>query len=230
MTASYGALFLLVPLLSAQVQPAVRACAESHRHFAPSNPAMGADGRFRPGQQIVQSQLALDTDSVIRVTEFPRSEEPLNSYNSTVTVQRGEQTHDYEVGRLIKYGFGLRLVEIASLCAVSPSQPGIVILAFEAGFDGSTAGFVVVRHSADATDVQASPMTNQGRIGVRRENPSSFELWSASGSIGIDCTACKKRYVIQNCRLGEEQMECKRQAETIVDSPGRFIGNRIDLR
>jgi hypothetical protein len=124
----------------------------------------------------------------------------------------------------------LRLVEIASMCG--SSEQGTVFLAFEARSSGAAEGFVIIRYSPEAVDVQALPMANQGRIVVTKSRPNEVELWSVSGSAGgIDCDACKKRYSVRDCNVGKDSVECKqRPAAGEVLSPDKFMRARIDLR
>ena len=106
-------------------------CVESHRVIAPKNPRMGADGSILAGQVIAQAKLTLDGSTTAKIVEYPRSGNDLDSYNSTVIIQRGQEQKKYPLERLIKGGSLLRLVEVASLCG--SSNQGTVFLAFEAG-------------------------------------------------------------------------------------------------
>jgi hypothetical protein len=232
--------WLIASLLVAAMQPLLFAqspepshtlgCVESHRVIAPKNPRMGADGNILAGQVIVQAKLALDGSTTARIVEYPRSGADLDSYNSTVIIQRGQEQKKYPLERLIKGGSLLRLVEVASLCG--SSDQGTVFLAFEAGSTGAAEGFAVIRYSPEAVDVLAFPMANQGRIVVTKAAPNEVELWSASGSAGgIDCDACKKRYSVRDCNVGQDSVECKqRPAAGEVLSPDKFMRARIDLR
>ena len=92
---------------------------------------MGPDGSIVAGQVIVQAKLALDENTTAKIVESPRSGNDLDSYNSTVIVQRGQQQKKYPLEGLIKGGSLLRLVEVASLCG--SSNQGTVFLAFEIG-------------------------------------------------------------------------------------------------
>jgi hypothetical protein len=232
---------LLLAFLSAAVtQPVLLAqspepsrplgCMENHRVVAPKNPRMGADGSIVAGQVIVQAKLALDENTAAKIVESPRSGNDLDSYNSTVIVQHGQQQKKYPLEGLIKGGSLLRLVEIASVCG--SSGQGTVFLAFEAGTSGAAEGFVVIRYSPEAVDVQALPMANQGRIVVTKATPNEVELWSASGSAGgIDCDACKKHYSVRDCNVRKDSIECQqRPGAGEVLSPDKFMRARIDLR
>jgi len=232
--------WLLASLSAAAMQPLLLAqspesshtlgCAESHRVIAPRNPRMGADGNILAGQAIVQAKLTLDGSTTVRIVEYPRSGTDLDSFNSTVIIQRGQEQKKYPLGELIKDGSVLRLVEVASLCA--SSDQGTVFLAFEAGSTGAAEGFAVIRYSPGAVDVQAFPMVNQGRIAVSKVGPEKVELWSATGSASqIDCDACKKHYTVQDCTVGQQSVECKqRPGPGEVLFPDKFMRARIEVR
>lgn len=232
--------WLLAYLSAAAMQPLLLAqspepsqplgCVESHRVIAPKNPRMGADGNILAGQVIVQARLTLDGSTTAKIVEYPRSGNDLDSYNSMVIIQRGQEQKKYPLERLIKGGSLLRLVEVASLCG--SSNQGTVFLAFEAGSSGAAEGFAVVRYSPESVDVQALPMANQGRIVVRKATPNEVELWSASRSAGgIDCDACKKHYSVRDCNVEKDSVECKQRPEAgEVLSPDKFMRARINLR
>lgn len=209
--------------------PAPR-CENSHRTLAPKNPHMAANGSILAGQVIVQAKLILDENTTVQVVEHPRSGKDLDSYNSTIVIQRGREQEKYPLKELIKGGEFLRLVETVRLCS-APDQ-GSIVLAFEAGSTGAAEGFAVVRYSSQVIDVQALPMADQGRIVVSKAEPNKVELWSATGSAGvIDCDACKKHYAVQDCEVGEHPVTCKRRPGTgEVRSPDKFIGARIEVR
>ena len=220
------------PLLFAQSAEPSQAlgCEESHRVIAPRSPHMKLDGSILAGQAIVQAKLTLDGSTTVRIVEYPRSENDLVSYNSTVIVQRGQDQKRYPIDRLIKGGSVLRLIEVASLCG--SSNQGTVFLAFEAGSTGAAEGFAVIQYSPEAVDVQAFPMADQGRIVVKRAMPNEVELWSASGGEGgIECDACKKRYSVRDCNVGQQSVECKqRPGAGEVLSPDKFMRARIEVR
>lgn len=232
--------WLLIALSVAGMQPLLLAqspepsqplgCTESHRVIAPKNPHMGTDGNILAGQVIIQAKFMLDGSTTAKIVEYPRSGNDLDSYNSTVIIQRGHEQKKYSLERLIKGGSHLRLVEIASLCG--SSNQGTVFLAFEAGSSGATEGFAVIRYSPERVDIQALPIANQGRIVVTRATPNEVELWSAFGSAGgIDCDACKKHYSVRDCTVGKDSIECKQRSEAgEVLSPDKFMRARIDLR
>ncbi|MGA3052843.1 MAG: hypothetical protein ABSD63_01430 [Candidatus Korobacteraceae bacterium] len=205
-------------------------CEESHRVIAPRNPRMGTDGNILAGQAIVQARLVLDGNTNVKVVEYPRSLKNFDSYNSTVIIQRGQERKEYPIGRLIKFGSNLRVVEIASLC--TSSNQGTVFLAFETPSVAATEGFAVIRFSPGAVDVQAFPMANQGRIVISKAEPDKVELWSATGSASqMDCDACKKHYAVQDCNVGPQSVECKqRSGPGEVLFPDRFMGARIEVR
>lgn len=99
---------------------------------------------------------------------------------------------------------------------------GSVFLAFEAGSTGAAAGFAVVRYSAQAVDVQGLPMADQSSIVVKAA-PDQVELWSATGGEGIECDACKKRYAVQECELGQPSVTCSKRQGTVGSfSPDKF--------
>jgi hypothetical protein len=220
------------PLLFAQSsEPShTLGCTESHRVIAPRKPRMGADGNILAGQAITQTKMTLDGSTTVRIVEYPRSGIDLDSYNSTIIIQRGQEQQKYALDRLIKDGSVLRLVEVASLCG--SSDQGTVFLAFEAGSTGATEGFAVIRYSLGAVDVQAFPMANKGRIVVSKVKPEMVELWSATGSASqIDCDACKKHYAVQDCTVEQQSVECKQRpglGEALF--PNKFMRARIVVR
>ena len=220
------------PLLLAQSpepSPAI-GCEETHRVIAPRNPRMGPHGNILSGQAIVQARLVLDGNTNVKVVEYPRSLKDFDSYNSTVIIQRGKERKEYPIGRLIKFGSNLRVVEIASLC--TSSDQGTVFLAFETPSVGAAEGFAVIRFSPGAVDVQTFPMANQGRIVVSKAEPDKVELWSATGSASqMDCDACKKHYAVEDCNVASQSVECKqRSGAGEVLSPDKFMGARIEVR
>ncbi len=222
------------PLLSAQSREPSHApgCEESHRVITPRNPRVGTDGNILAGQAIVQMRLALDENTRVRVVEYPRSSKVLDSYNSTIVIQRGQERTEYSVGRLIKHGSNLRLVEVASLCTSSFDQ-GKIFLAFGTPNVGAAEGFAVILYSPEAVDFQAFPVASQGRIVVNKAEPDKVELWSATGPARPleDCDACKKHYVVLDCRVGKQSVECKRRpgAGKVV-APDAFERARIEVR
>jgi hypothetical protein len=205
-------------------------CAESYRLVTPRNPRLGADGNILAGQATVQAKLTLDGGTTVRIVEYPRSGTDLDSYNSTIIVQRGQEQTKYSIARLIKFGSALRLVEIASFCAL-PSRETI-FLAFETPSTGMAEGFAVIRYSPGLVDVRAFPMANQGRIVVSKADPEKVELWSATGSASrFDCDGCKKHYAVQDCSVGQQSVECKeRPGPGEVLFPDKFMGARIAVR
>jgi hypothetical protein len=219
-------------LLSAQsAEPShTLGCTESHRLVTPRNPRLGADGNILAGRAIVQAKLILDGSTTVRIVEYPRSGTDLDSYNSTVIIQRGQEQMKYPLARLVKGGSVLRLVEVASLC--SSSDQGTVFLAFEAGSTGAAEGFALIRYSPESVDVQAFPMAYEGRIVVSKADPEKVGLWSATGSASqIDCDACKKHYAVQDCNVGQQTVECKqRPGPGEVLFPDKFMSARIEIR
>lgn len=167
---------------------------------------------------------------MVRVEERPRTGKDVDSYNSTIIVQRRLERKEYALWRLIKLGSGLRLVETASFCA-SPDKK-TVVLAFETPSVGATEGFAVIRYSSEGVDVQVLPMAEQGRIVVNKADLSRVELWSAKGSASkIDCDACKKHYAVQDCEIGGASVTCSPLTDMDeIRSPSKFIGARIEVR
>ncbi len=207
----------------------VPGCTVEHRTVAFKDPRVGKDGKILPGQVLVRGRLTLDSHTTARIVEYPRYGGDLDSYNSTVIVRRGQQQTKYSIGQLIKYGSGLRLVEIASLC--DSSDQGTVILAFEAGSTGSAEGFAVIRHSLDTVDVRTFPLVTQGRIVIKPTVPDEVELWSTTQRDASLCEACKKHYVIQDCHVGQQSVECKqRPGPGEILSPDKFMRARIEVR
>jgi hypothetical protein len=230
--------WLLVSLSAAAVQPLLLAqspapshtlgCEESHRILTPRNPRLAADGRILAGQAIVQARLTLDESTTVRIVEYPRAGgKGLDSYNSTIIIQRGQEQKRYQMGRLMKDGSLLRLVEVTCVC--TSSDQGSFFLAFETG---SSEGFAVIRYSPETVDVLAFPWAEQGRIVVNRATPNQVELWSATGSAGrFDCGACEKYYSLQDCQVGQQNVECKlRPGPRKILLPGKFEGARIEIR
>jgi len=219
-----------VSLAQAPASPALSGCENNHKVLVPKNPRMGANANILPGQVIVQLRLTLDENTRVKVVEYPRSSKDVDSYNSTIIIQRGQEQKEYALGRLIQPGSGLRLVEIASFCT-SPDS-GTVFLAFETPSIGATEGFAVIQYSAATVDVKVLPMADQGRIVVSKAEPDKVELWSATGSASvIDCDACNKHYAVQDCKIGEHGVMCKRHPGAgEVRSPSKVIGARIEVR
>ena len=205
-------------------------CENSHKVLVPKGPRLGTDGNIVSGQTIVRLKLNLDEETAVRIEERPRSGKDLDSYNSTIIVQRGQERKEFALGRLIKLGSGLRLVETASFCT-SPDRKTIV-LAFETPSVGATEGFAVIRYSSDGVEVQMLPMVEQGRIVVHKADLSKLELWSAKGGASkIDCNACKNHYVVQDCEIGDRSVTCSPRAGVDeILSPSKFIGARIEVR
>jgi hypothetical protein len=205
-------------------------CGNDHKVIAPRNPRTGTDGDILPGQRIVQLKFPLGENATLSVVEYPRSSKEAKSYNSTIIVRRGHERKEYALTRLIKYGSGLRLVELASFCSAPDS--GTVFLAFETPSIGAAEGFVVIRYSSDRIKVQALPIVDQGRIVVTKAEPNKVELWSATGrASAIDCDACNKYYVIQSCEVGKSAVTCNRQpGPAKIRSPSKFIDARIEVR
>ncbi len=233
-TGLFAALSLVVAeglLAQSPTSSPVPTCENSHKTLAPKGPRMGGDGAIVPGQTVVQWKLALGGETVVRVVEHPRTEKDMDSYNSTIIVQRGNERSEYALRKLIKLGSALRLVETASFCP-SPDKK-TVFLAFETPSVGASEGFAVIRYSPDGVDVQVLPtMADQGRIVVSRADLSRVELWSAKGSASeIDCDACKKHYAVQDCEIGEHAVRCSpRVGADEIRSPSKFIGARIEVR
>ena len=205
-------------------------CEETHRTLALRNPRLGVTDRILPGQAIVQAKLTLDADTTVRVIEYPKAGRPLDSYNATIIVRRGQDEKRYPMGKLMKDGALFRPVELASLCR--SSNQGVVFIAFETPSTGMAEGFAVIQYSPESVGVQTLPPASQGRIVVHRTVPEEIELWSATGNADIfDCNACKKFYSIQDCLVGQRAVLCKqRSAPGVTGYPGKFIGARIQVR
>lgn len=206
-------------------------CEETHRTIAGKNPRSTANGIIVPGQAIAQFRLALGQNTILRVVEYPTTGEDIDLWNSTIILQRGQEKTKFPLGRLIRYGDGLRLVEVASLCG--DAGQNTIVLAFESFATGADEGFVIIRYSPESAEVKGFPPARQGRIVIDRSNPNRAELWSASGSPkgAIECDACKKFYQIQDCRVGEKSMDCMRRPGTVGPfSPEKFMRARIKVR
>lgn len=217
-------------LAQSPVSSPVAGCENRHKVFAPKGPRMGADGNIEAGQTIVQWKLSLGEETLVRVVEHPRTDKDVDSYNSTIIVQRGQERKEYALGRLINLGYSLRLVETASFCS-SPDNKTF-FLAFETPSIGAYEGFAIIRYSPGGIDVQVLPGVDEGRIVVNMSDLSKVELWSAKGSASkIDCDACKKHYAVQDCEIGGTSVTCSPRTGTDeIRSPGKFIGARIEVR
>jgi hypothetical protein len=222
----------LLSSLFAFAQTSIRSagsdCSIRHKLFTPRNPSMTTDGVFIAGQAIVQARIKLDANTSVRIVEYPRSSQTgLEAYNS----ERGRQQTRYPLSKLIQYGGGFRVVEIASLCT-SPNV-GVVFFAFETPSTGAEEGIVAMRYSPDFLAVQGFPVANQGRIVVSKDAPYPTELWSATGEPkgAINCNACPKYYRIQDCQMGPEKVECRTRAREIGPFfPDNFMEARIKIR
>lgn len=212
--------------------PGAGPCKVVHRVIVPKNPARSSDGDILPGQSITQARITVGENATVRVVEHPRSGRDLDSFNSTITIQKGQTVQQYLLKNLIKGGEFFRLVETAKLCS-SPST-GTVFLAFEAGSTGVSEAFAAVRYSSLSVAVKALPVANEGRIVIF--SPTRLELWTAGegeGLGGIESDAGKKRYAVETCELGQEQQErvqCSSQTRTGgVVSPDEFMRARIKI-
>ncbi len=227
-------IFLLSPLFdSAQtsIPATISDCGIHHELFTPTNPRTTAGGDFIPGQAIVQARMKLDANTSIRIVEYPRpSRSALDAYNSVIIVQRGQQKTKYPLRKLIRYGSGFRVVEIASLCA--STDAGVVYFAFETPSTGAEVSFVEMRYSPDSLTVQGFPVANQGRIIVSKDAQYPAELWSANGEPkgATRCDACPTYYRIQDCQMGPEKLECRtRTREVGPFLPDKFMRARIKI-
>ena len=221
------------PYLLAQPPAAVPAsgCEETHRKIAGKNPRRTTNGIIVPGQAIAQLRLALGQNTILRVVEYPATGKDIDLWNSTIILQRGQEQTKYPLGKLIRYGNALRLVEAVSLCG--DAGQNTIFLAFESYATGANEGFVIIRYSPESAEVKGFPPVRQGGIVIDRSNPNRAELWSASGTPkgAIECDACEKVYEIQDCRVGEKSMDCKRRPGTVGPfSPEKFMGARIEVR
>lgn len=230
---------LLASLSIAAMQPLLRAqsaesspgsrCEESHRSLAPRNPRLRENGSIVPGQTIVQAKFEIDENTTIRVVEYPRLGKNLDSYNSTIIVQRGQGQKKYPLAPQIKGGEVLRLVETASLCI--SSDEGAIVLAFEAGSTGAAEGFAVIRYSAASIDVKVFPIVTQGKLVVDRATSDRAELWSTTSEDAALCEACKKHYVIRDCQVGQLNVQCTKRAGAVGPlAPDKFMQKRIEIR
>lgn len=221
------------PYLLAQSPATVPAsgCEETHRKIAGKNPPRTANGIIVPGQAIAQLRLALGQNTILQVVEYPTTGKDIDLWNSTIILQRGQEETTYPLGQLIRYGDGLRLVEVASLCG--DAGQNTIVLAFESNATGAEEGFVIIRYSRESAEVKGFPPARQGRIVIDRSDPNRAELWSASGSPkgAIECDACEKIYEIQDCRVWEKSIDCKRRPETVGPfPPEKFMQARIEVR
>jgi hypothetical protein len=202
-------------------------CKREHRVIAPKTPSRTADGSIAPNQALLQAKFEITNDTSVRVIEYPKSGDELDTYNSTVIVQRGRAQTRYDIGKLIKGGTVLRLVEIVSLCTAS--DEGQIILAFEGGSTGAVEGFAILRFTPGVVEVKALPIANQGRIVVKDATARNVELWSASpGDAGL-CTACKKKYTVRECTVGQQDVDCARARTVGRFAPDAFLKHRIEI-
>jgi hypothetical protein len=204
-------------------------CRASPRIVAPKNPARTSNGSIVAGQSIVQGRIAVNETTMLEVVEYPRSQKDTDTYSSTIIIRNGVNSQ-YPLKNLIKGGEFFRLVEAARLC--SSANTGTVFLAFETPSTGANEAFAVIRYSPQAVSVQTLPVADQGRIVV--ESPTDVELWTSDGVAGlggIECDACKKRYVIEACHLGERNVRCSRLSKTVRPvSPDTFMRARIKIQ
>jgi hypothetical protein len=166
----------------------------------------------------------------LTVVEHPSSSKDLDLYSSVIIVGQGDTRAKYPIGKLVKDGDGLRLIETAEVC--SSADSGVLFLAFAAGATAASEGFVRISYSPAGVEVRALPMTHQGRIVVRRtDDLRDVELWSAADDdTGIVCDACKKRYSVQECHIGDAGVDCKRRAGIgPLEMPDKFDRGRITI-
>jgi hypothetical protein len=231
---------LVVALLAVAMHSLLRAqssvpshsigCVEGHRTLVPQNPRLASDGTIIPGQALVQARFTLDERTTVRFVEYPRTGRDGDTYNSTIIIQRGQEQKRYAMGRLMKEGGLLRIVEAAIVCTASTQ--GSIFLAFGTFATGASEGFAVIRYSSDTVDVQVLPWAEQGRIVVHRSAPDEVELWSATGDADrFHCDLCPKYYSVQDCHAGQQNIECKpRPGPRKVMDPSSFEGARIEVR
>lgn len=216
-------------ILFAQSRSTILECRQTHRSFAPRNPKIGGNGNIIAGQQLVQLRFQINGNTSISVVEHPASDKDLDKYNSTLILRRNHEKQTYALAQLVKGGDVLRVVELACICT-APDR-GVIYLAFEAGSTGAAEGFVAIPFSSQGVSAYGLPISYQGRIVVKRDHPGSVELWSASNASGIDCDACKKRYSVQDCKLGDRAVQCSARPATLIPaSPMRFMKARIAIQ
>lgn len=208
--------------------PQLSGCKQSHRSLVLKNPTVGENGTIIPDQRLVQAQFRPDGRTLIKVIEYPRSGEKLDSYNSRIVIERDHERKIFSVANLVT-GRYFRVVESATLCM--SDDRGAVFLAFAAGPTGATEAFIVIDLSEQGIAIQAFPTATQGRIIVKKSSPNEVQLWSASEAVGIDCDACKKRYSVQDCRVEKTNVKCQQQTgPPATVSPDIFMGKRIKLQ
>ena len=204
-------------------------CVAAHKLVIPRNPREGSDGRFLPGQVLLQRSIQINPQTMVKVLESPSSGRDLDEYNSTIVVERGPIKDRYRVRDLIKYGELLRIVEYAIACPTP--EESTLLLGFETCCTGQAEGFVVLRIGTSSSEVWALPMANEGRIVVNRSDPSTVELWSANRSDLSLCEACPKHYVVSDCRQNKASSTCApHPRRTTPIDPDKFMEHRIELR
>lgn len=215
--------------MSGQEPKATLECKVSYRHFTPSGAQRKANGEIVPGQAITRLRSALGPER-LTVVEHPFSTKDLDLYGSVIIIRQGETKTQYPLGKLIKDGDGLRLIETAELCTSADS--GVLFLAFAAGATAASEGFVRISYSPSGVQVRALPMTDQGRISVRRTDLNDVAVWSAADDeTGIICEACRKRYSVQNCHISAHGVDCTRRATAgALGMPEKFDHARITIR
>lgn len=173
-------------------------------------PPITTDTDASDNRTILRANISLSDETTLEIHEL-QSPTGDDDYNTTVTIAHDTVKHKYVVSKLIKQGQALRLMQATTVCSASGRK--VVILGFEAGSTDATQGFVVVSASAPS-HVWALPIVRQGKLVVSSDNPQRAVLWSTTPADQLDCDACKKRYIVQDCTLGED-VNCHKRKRLI---------------
>jgi hypothetical protein len=160
-------------------------------------PDSAEDKKARLAKEIVlRASFIINHSATVEV--FEKSIE-VGVYHSTVVIKQQDVSQkNYEIGKMIKGGQGLRLVSAGMVC--SDDLTRILILGFEGGVDGSHQGFALVRFSSKDFNLAVLPIVDQGKLLFDRRKPEQVELWT---TLPVDdkkasSNAAPKRYVVIN--------------------------------
>ena len=225
-------LALILPLsLLAQATPSLTyGCGTTGQAITLQNPRRDEDGLIIPRQRLPQVKFNLDQDIAVSVIEYPQSDD-IDLFNSTVAVLRTRQEESHPLKEVIKGGDGLRIVQVAHLCA-SPNL-GLAILAFESYATGDEEGFAIIDYNQASVHVKGIPLEVwQGRIVISTSAPDQVEVWSTTDDEEANlCRACDKHYMIYDCRIGDPAVKCTRRPGLVGPlPPDDFTDHPITVR
>lgn len=224
------ALILPSPLL-AQAPFLTYGCRTTHPAITLQNPRTDEDGLIVPGQRLLQVKFNLDPDTAVDVIEYPKSGQDIDLFNSTVAVLRNRQEESHPLKEIIQGGDGLRIVQVAHLCA--SSNRGLAILAFESYATGDEEGFAIIDYDQASVHVKGVPLEVwQGRIVISTSAPDRVEVWSTtSGEEANLCRACDKHYMVYDCRIGDTAIRCTKRPGLVGPlPPDDFTDHPITVR